>query len=84
PKADANKDIELPTLGLDRAGSVTGVTVDTAGSPVAGAEVFLVVANDRDLRARTEPITSDGAGKFTLKNLDPTDTVALRARTDRA
>jgi uncharacterized GH25 family protein len=72
---------------LERAAVLAGVVVDQAGEPVAGVKVHVVVADGGRTSNdwwRGPAVTSDRSGKFTLKGLDPNDTISLRARSEQA
>jgi hypothetical protein len=87
PKLDADRDTELMPLRLERAASLAGVVVDPAGKPLSGVKVHVVRADRRAAGADWSmgpAATSDKLGAFTLKGLDPDDTIALRARSEKA
>jgi len=65
--------------------STTGVVVDEAGTPVAGAEVFPFTGGFDSVNLnRPNRIKSDAAGHFTLKQTAARGPVQFRARTDSA
>src|SRR5205823_10245887 len=84
PQAEAREDVELPDVKLEPAAALTGVIVDAAGKPVAGAKACVLLEQRHPAFDSSVVPTSDAQGRFTMTGLDPTDTVPLRARTDRA
>jgi uncharacterized GH25 family protein len=75
-----------PTLALQPQATLTGVVVDKAGKPVAGAALQADPAGGRDFGPRMSlgrPITalSDAAGKFQMR-LSPEQDYTLKARHD--
>ncbi len=84
PRLEVATDRTWPDLKLRRATELDGVVVDAAGQPVVGAEVIATVPDPRGhgwggTRTRTGP-----GGTFHLEQLDPDDTLPLRARTREA
>jgi protocatechuate 3,4-dioxygenase beta subunit len=78
----AGQSVDLPLLQLTRAATLQGQAVDDQGKPVAGAEVYVIVPEGPGRRmGLPRPTTrTDAEGRFTLKGLDPTDTLPIRIR----
>jgi uncharacterized GH25 family protein len=84
-QVDAAKEHNLPPIVLRSAATLEAVVVDKAGKPIPGATVHLVTPPQTGFRHESaRQVVSDAAGKATLTGLDPTDSVPLRARTERA
>jgi protocatechuate 3,4-dioxygenase beta subunit len=69
-------------VALGPAVPVEGVVQDGEGRPIAG--VRIVCAHQQPFGFDDEPVYTDRAGRFTLRNLGPKDFTALRARTAAA
>jgi protocatechuate 3,4-dioxygenase beta subunit len=81
PGIVANGDLTWPTIELQRAVRLEGIVVDDSGRPVPGAEVqSLLPTPMMDMVYQT----AGPDGKFKISNLDPKETLALRARTATA
>ena len=79
PRLEVTADRTWPDLKLRRATELDGMVVDAAGQPVVGAEVVVMMPDPRGFpsggaRTRTGP-----GGTFHLEQLDPDDTLPLRA-----
>ncbi|MEX2117972.1 MAG: M56 family metallopeptidase [Pirellulales bacterium] len=81
-RASASADAELPPIRLERALSLPVEVVDNAGQPVADAEVHLV--RPPSIHNRGNLARTNAEGKVTLIQVDPADTLPLRARTSTA
>jgi hypothetical protein len=85
PKLEVQADRIWPDLKLTRAMELDGLVVDAAGRPVVGAEVFVVAPDPTGFFAGDAGPTRTGpGGTFRLQQLDPDDTLPLRARTKEA
>ncbi|MGA2257764.1 MAG: carboxypeptidase-like regulatory domain-containing protein, partial [Thermoguttaceae bacterium] len=77
----ASGDVNWPAIELQRAVRLEGIVVDESGRPIPRAEVQGLLPSDPvDLVVQT----ADQNGKFMFSNLDPKETLALRARTATA
>ncbi len=83
PRFDVTADRDWPDIKLPRAVTLDGIVVDLAGQPVAGAEVHLVRPNPIGF-ADDGSIKTAADGSFRLEQLDPDDTLPVRARTKEA
>jgi protocatechuate 3,4-dioxygenase beta subunit len=68
--------LEIAPIELLRSIPVNGVVVDDAGKPVPGA---LVYVTSFELLGSRPPLTTDDAGRFTVKGLPPDDAFTLHA-----
>lgn len=57
---DGRTDLELPLREAERRGELTGLVIDAAGNPVAGAQVR---TGERELR----PVVTDARGRFAFR-----------------
>jgi hypothetical protein len=82
-RLDVDGDRAWPDIKLDPAVAVDGVVVDEAGKPVAGATVFAMPA-PRGLGMGERATTTGPDGTFHFDQIDPDDSLPLRARTREA
>ena len=74
-----------PTLLLDRTMPVEALVVDSAGQPIADAEIRIASASeDGPGEAFQKVLRSDAAGKVALGDFSSKQTVAIRARANNA
>ena len=64
--------------------AIDGVVVDGTGKPIEGAEVHLVKPDPMGFGGGGAPLGSASDGSFRLEQLDPDDTLPVRARTKEA
>jgi hypothetical protein len=84
PRLEVTADRTWPDLKLPRATALDGVVVDAAGQPVVGAEVVVTMPDPRGLHSVGTRTRTGPGGTFHLDQLDPDDTLPLRARTREA
>ncbi|MFI5456457.1 MAG: carboxypeptidase regulatory-like domain-containing protein [Isosphaerales bacterium] len=84
PRLEVTADRTWPDLKLARATDLDGVVVDAAGQPVVGAEVVVTAPDPRGFGSGGAWTRSGPGGTFHLEQLDPDDTLPLRARTKEA
>ena len=84
PQLDVSADRDWPDLKLKRAVAIDGVVVDSAGKPVEGAEVHVVKPGPMGFADMRPPAKTGPDGLFRLEQLDPDDTLPVRARTKDA
>ncbi|MGO9467334.1 MAG: carboxypeptidase regulatory-like domain-containing protein [Isosphaeraceae bacterium] len=84
PRLEVTADRTWPDLKLARATELDGVVVDAAGQPVVGAEVLVTTPDPRGFFSGRAPTWTGPGGTFHLEQLDPDDTLPLRARTKEA
>ncbi len=84
PRLEITADRTWPDLKLHRATELDGVVVDADGQPVVGAEVVVTAPNPRGFGFGGTRIQTGPGGTFHLEQLDPNDTIPLRARTKEA
>ena len=84
PRLEVTADRTWPDLKLRRATELDGVVVDAAGQPVVGAEVVATVPDPRGSASGGAQTRTGPGGTFHLEQLDPDDTLPLRARTKEA
>lgn len=81
---DVKADMTLEPVRLQRARTIEGIVVDTSGKPVAGARIYCRSLNMSDTYFANRDVHSDREGKFSLKNVGPTASYSIRARTGKA
>ena len=79
PRVEATEDVLFPDITLERSTRIEGLVVDGAGKPVAGAEVHVLEPDRPDRRSVREPTLANNRGEFRLENVDPIDTLPIRA-----
>ncbi len=79
---DLKEDTVMDPIRLTRASGLEGIVVDTAGNPVADAEIRFM--DPQGMLSPHEIIRSDAAGKFTLKKITPKQPIVIRARAKNA
>jgi hypothetical protein len=84
PRLEVTADRAWPDLKLRRAAELDGMVVDAAGQPVVGAEVVVVAPDPRGFGSGGAWTRTGPDGTFHLEQLDPNDTLPLRARTKEA
>ena len=84
PQLDVTGDREWPDFKLNRAAAIDGIVVDSAGKPVAGAEVHALKQGAMGFADTGPPAKTGPDGLFRLEQLDPDDTLPVRARTKDA
>ena len=84
PRLEVTADRTWPDLKLRHAAELDGVVVDAAGQPVVGAEVVATVPDPRGFPSGGAWTRTGPGGTFHLEQLDPDDTLPLRARTQEA
>lgn len=84
PKLDVAADRDWPEIQLPRAMALEGVVVDGAGKPVEGAEVQVVKPDLMGTVSSRGVTLTAKDGSFRLEQLDPDDTLPVRARTKDA
>ena len=84
PQLDVAGDREWPDLKLNRAAAIDGIVVDAAGKPVEGAEVHALKQGAMGFADMSAPAKTGRDGLFRLEQLDPDDTLPVRARTKDA
>jgi hypothetical protein len=84
PQLDVAADREWPDLKLNLAVAIDGIVVDAAGKPVEGAEVHALKQGAMGFADIAPPAKTGPGGVFRLEQLDPDDTLPVRARTKDA
>ena len=84
PRMEVKADRTWPDLKLRHAAELDGVVVDAAGQPVVGAEVIATAPDPRGFPSGGAWTRTGPGGTFHLEQLDPDDTLPLRARTREA
>jgi hypothetical protein len=84
PQLDVTADREWPDLKLPRAAALDGIVVDAAGKPVEGAEIHALKIGAMGFIDSGPQVKSARDGSFRLQQLDPDDTLPVRARTKDA
>ncbi len=84
PRLKVTADRTWPDLKLAHATELDGVVVDAAGQAVVGAEVRATIPNSRGFDSGRAATRTGPGGAFHLDQLDPDDTLPLRARTKEA
>ena len=84
PKLEVKADQTWPELKLAPATGLDGVVVDRTGEPVVGAAVYVVAPDPPGVPSHDRPIVTGPGGTFHVEQLDPDDTISVRARTDVA
>ncbi|MGP0068023.1 MAG: carboxypeptidase regulatory-like domain-containing protein [Isosphaeraceae bacterium] len=84
PTLDVKAGQTWPDLKLRHAAQLDGVVVDAAGQPVAGAEVVVTAPDPRGFHSGGTTTRTGTGGTFHLDQLDPDDTLPIRARTKEA
>ncbi len=84
PQLEAGADREWPDFKLSRAVAIDGKVADAAGKPVAGAEVHALKQSAMGFADMGPPAKTGPDGSFRLEQLDPDDTLPVRARTNDA
>ena len=81
-EATEGEEVQFPEIRLERSTTVSGTVVDESGTPVPNAEIYLVLPDRPDVRNSTAPIVANDKGEFTLRQMDPIDTLPIRAIKD--
>ena len=84
PQLDVAGDREWSDLKLNRAAAIDGIVVDSAGKAVEGAEVHALKQGAMGFADTGAPAKTGPDGLFRLEQLDPDDTLPVRARTKNA
>jgi len=84
PRLDVPADRDWPDIRLPRAVAIDGLVVDRAGKPVDGAVVHLVKPSLLGFADGGLPVKAGPDGAFRFEQLDPDDTLPVRARTREA
>ncbi len=84
PQSEVAADREWPDLKLPRAVAIDGIVVDAAGKPVEGAEIHALKYDATGFANTGAAVKTGPDGLFRLEQLDPDDTLPVRARTKSA
>ncbi len=79
PSLEVTADRTWPDLKLAHATELDGVVVDADGKPVVGAEVLAMIPDPRGFFSSQSMTRTGLGGTFHLDQLDPDDTLPLRA-----